>query len=147
MRIFLILPAVLAAVLFACSDGDGEGDDGSPESVMRSLPAFSGATLVREWTVSEGGRNAAVREYATSLPLREAPDAVTKFYREYLVKEGWKEGEARAAVSGFTKGEMQVLLGRVGPQLMEAPTGASVRTRSDAPAGTQFYFTVEVTSR
>jgi hypothetical protein len=70
-------------------------------------------------------------------------DTVTRFYRDFLVGQGWEESDAHAVVSSFTKDGRQIVLGRVGPQVQETPAGAPVLSTAAIPAGTGFFFTLE----
>ncbi|HWC30019.1 MAG TPA: hypothetical protein VG845_08065 [Dehalococcoidia bacterium] len=146
------LLVAVAMLLTGCSGSDGAGgtgarwSDSANETMLNALPAYAGATLVREWESFEGGEEMLVREYAVVIPAAQAADAVTGFYRDWLLKNGWTESPHRAAFSAFTKGPSRFVLGRVGPQLMEPPASARSVTRNDPPSGTGFFFTLEMTA-
>jgi hypothetical protein len=132
--------------LAACSPGNGAAGGGAgtmpvTTALLDSLPAYQGATLVREW-LSDGGR-VQVREYAVDETPDKAADAVTRHYRDALLAAGWQEGDARAAISGFTKDGHQIIVGRVGSLLQEPPTGSTLLNTVEPPAGSSFFFTLE----
>jgi hypothetical protein len=95
---------------------------------------------VREWLVDQG--RVQVREYAVDEAPEQAADDVTRHFRDALVKDGWEESDAHAAVSSFTKDGRRIVIGRVGPQLQEPPSDAALLNSAAAPANTGFYFTL-----
>jgi hypothetical protein len=144
--------SAVALLLVACSGGDGAGtgarwSDSANATMLNALPAYAGATLVREWESSDDGGDMLVREYAVVIPAAQAADAVTAFYRDWLLKNGWTETQGRmAGFSTFMKANSRFILGRVGPQLMEPPASARSVRRNDPPSGTGFFFTLEMTA-
>jgi hypothetical protein len=146
------LIAPLAIVLLAGCGGTGASgevarwSDNANVTMLNALPSYAGATLVREWETSDGGEEVLVREYSVVIPAAQAADAVTLFYRDWLLKNGWTEAQPRAAFSAFSKGNSRFILGRVGPQLQEPPASARAIRRADPPSGTGFFFTLEMTA-
>ena len=149
-----IFIAALAAVALtvACGDDDDDTTDAGgaagggvtipvTQALLDSLPEYEGATLVREWLAE--GNSVQVREYAVDAAPDEAANAVTGHFRDFLLDEGWKESGAGAAVSSFTKDDRTIIIGRVGPDLQEPPSDATVLTTTEPPASTGFYFTLE----
>jgi hypothetical protein len=157
IKAFFIAAAAIAVLAVACGGDDddttaeGAGAAGGAaggggtipvtQALLDSLPAYEGATLVREWLAE--GNSVQVREYAVAQEPAQAADAVTRHVRDALVANGWTESEARAAVSQFTKDGRSIVLGRVGPQLQEPPSGTTLLNTAEPPAGTAFYFTLE----
>jgi hypothetical protein len=143
--------AVALALLFAaCSGGDDDGGGSSANNreVIQSLPAHPGSTLVREWEVGTGNDASIVREFSTETEPPLAGTVVTMYFIDRLKAAGWEETQpVSAAVSSFTKGGSQVVLGRIGPELMEAPAGANVTQRAEVPAAAKFFYTLEVKAR
>ena len=147
--ILLSIAAVAALALVACSDDDAAADEAAggaatmpvTAAMLDSLPEYRGATLVREW-LADGGR-VQVREYAVNQAPAQAADAVTRHFRDALVDEGWQESDARAAISAFTRDGRRMVIGRVGPQLQEPPSGATLLTSADPPVGSGFFYTLE----
>jgi hypothetical protein len=150
--VLLAAVAAVAIVAVAC----GGDDDGPPDAdaaagggatipvtqaLLDALPDYEGATMVREW-LEEGGR-LQVREYAVASPPEQAADAVTRHFRDALVADGWQESEAHAAVTAFTKDSWRIVIGRVGPQIQEAPAGSALLSTAGAPAGTGFFYTLQ----
>lgn len=125
----------------AAGGGAAGGTMPVTQALLDSLPDYEGATLVREWLVGQG--RVQVREYAVSEAPEQAADDVTRHFRDALVKDGWEESDAHAAVSSFTKDGRRIVIGRVGPQLQEPPSDATLLNSADAPAGTAFFFTLE----
>ena len=146
-RFFAIL---LVALVVACGGTDGKEDIGQSHgsgstipvtaALLDSLPPHAGSTLVREW-LAEGGR-IQVREYAVSQPPAVAADAITRHFQAALLAQGWLESEALAAISSFTKDGRRIVIGRVGPQIQEAPSGSTVLTRVEPPTGSAFFYTL-----
>jgi hypothetical protein len=122
-------------------NGAGGGTMPVTAAMLESLPPYEGATMVRDWLV--GGGSSQVREFAVNEPPEQAADSVTQHFRAYLLDNGWQESEAHAAVSAFTKDGRRVVIGRVGPDIQEPPTDATVLSTSEVPAGTAFFFTME----
>ena len=152
-RLLATATTALALLLFACGGGDAvsfsngaKWSDSANMTMLNELPVYAGATLVREWEITDGKETIQVREYAVSTPAEQAADTVTLFYRDWLLKNGWTEAQPRAAFSAFTKGDSRFILGRVGPQLQEAPTTSKLMRRADPPANTGFYYTLEMTA-
>ena len=132
-------------ILIACAD-NASGSRDERQQILDSLPVYQGATLVLEYELDQAGEKTLVREYAIDANPAEGANAVTRHYGEVLVAAGWQEGEARAAVSGFSKDENRLILGRVGPSIFEPPSEARVTYRAEAPGSTGFFFTLEVSS-
>jgi hypothetical protein len=132
----LLALALTATALAACGGGDS-----GPKAVLNGLPTYQSVTLVREWEQN----GALVREYAVPEDPDSAATAVTKFFSDKLKADGWTEGPARAALTSFTKGNDQVVLGRVGHQLQDAPDGAKVSRQVIPPADARFFYTLEAT--
>jgi hypothetical protein len=147
--ILLSIAAVAAFTMVACSNGDPATDEAAgggatmpvTAAMLDSLPEYRGATLVREWLA--GGGRLQVREYAVNGAPAQAADAVTRHFRDALVDDGWQESDARAAVSAFTRDGRRIVIGRVGPQLQEPPSGATLLTTADPPSATGFFYTLE----
>jgi hypothetical protein len=109
-------------------------------ALLDSLGAYQKTTLVREYVLTNGGLG---RQYASDLPLDQAPTAVTVFYRNKLSALGWQTLEEHAAVSCYAKGTQTVSILRDGPNDPGLPTGARL-VRSAAPsAGAKFFFAIE----
>ncbi|MPZ49835.1 MAG: hypothetical protein GEU75_11185 [Dehalococcoidia bacterium] len=168
-RLLLIPFAATALLLLACGEGSnvasvGGGarwSDSANATLLNQLPAYSGATLVREWEVSQDGEDinrpgyvdiftVHVRQYAVATPPEQAADAITLHYRGWLIENGWTEAQPRAAFSTYTReqggGASRLIIGRVGPRLMETPPNAKSISRADPPAGSQFFYTLEMTA-
>ena len=154
LKSLFIAALTAVAITVACGDDDEAPDDGAAggaagggatipvtQALLDSLPEYGGATLVREWLAEEGGVQ--VREYAVDEPPEQAADAVTSHFRDALVGDGWEESDARAAVSAFTKDGRRIVIGRVGPDLQEPPSTATLLNSSEPPTDTAFFFTLE----
>ena len=154
LKSLFIAALAAVAIAVACGDDDDAPDDGAAggaagggvtipvtQALLDSLPEYEGATLVREWLAEAGGVQ--VREYAVDEPPEQAADAVTSHFRDALVGDGWEESDARAAVSAFTKDGRSIVVGRVGPDLQEPPSGAMLLNSAEPPEGTAFFFTLE----
>jgi ABC-type glycerol-3-phosphate transport system substrate-binding protein len=154
LRSLFIAALAAVAITVACGGDDEAPDDGDAggaagggvtipvtQALLDSLPKYGGATLVREWLAEEGGVQ--VREYAVDEPPDQAADAITRHFRDALVSDGWEESDARAAVSGFTKDGRHIVIGRVGPDIQEPPSDATLLNSAEPPAGTAFFFTLE----
>jgi hypothetical protein len=126
--------ALLAIPLAACGGKTG------PKAVLEGLPTYKNADVVREWEQD----GAFVREYAVSEEADTAATAVTQFYTGELEADGWTVGPSRAALTSFTKGKEQLILGRVGPQVQDAPDGAKVSRQIMPPGDARFFYTLEV---
>ena len=145
--------AALAAVAIsvACGDDDESPSDGAAgggaatipvtTALLESLPEYDGATLVREWLAAGG--SVQVREYAVTEVPQQAADSVTRHFRDALVKDGWQESDAHAAVSAFTKDGRRIVIGRVGPALQEPPSDATLLSSAQPPSGSGFFYTLE----
>ena len=152
----LALAALTVAALFAAACGDDDSSvnaavptpaDQRNQQLIDSFTPPAGATLVREWALDAGNETSLVREYATSLPLPEAPTTVIGSYKNPIVAQGWQEQPARGSMAGFTRGADRIIVGAVGPDMMEAPPMARILKSANAPAGSAFYFTIEVVDR
>ena len=156
LRTFFVAALAAVAITVACGDDDTDvPEDGAAggaagggavtmpvtQALLDSLPESEGATLVREWLVDQG--RVQVRQYAVDESPEQAADSVTRHFRDALVEEGWQESDARAAVTAFTKDGRQIVIGRVGPQMQEPPSDATLLNSAEAPAGSAFFFTVE----
>lgn len=152
LKTLFIAALAAVAIAAACGDSDDDTQDSGASgggagtmpvtaALLDSLPAYDGATLVREWLAGEG--SVQVREYAIDGTPEQAADAVTRHFRDALVAEGWEESEARAAVSSFSKDGRQIVIGRVGPQLQEPPSDATLLSSAAPPAGSGFFYTLE----
>jgi ABC-type glycerol-3-phosphate transport system substrate-binding protein len=152
LRTLFIAALAAVAITVACGDDDDEAPDSGAAAgggatmpvttaLLDSLPEYEGATLVREWLADEGGVQ--VREYAVDEAPDQAADAVTRHFRDALIADGWEESEPRAAVSAFTKDDYRIVIGRVGPQLQEAPSDATLLNSADPPGGSAFFYTLE----
>jgi hypothetical protein len=152
LRTLFIAALAAVAITVACGGDDktpvneaaGGGASGITavtQALLDSLPVYEDATLVREWLVDQG--RVQVREYAISGVPEQAADDVTRYFRDALVKDGWEESDAHAAVSSFTKDGRRIVIGRVGPELQEPPSDAALLNSAAAPANTGFYFTLE----
>jgi hypothetical protein len=146
----LLVGAIAAAVLaIACGDDDGDAQSAAGGGVtipvttalLDSLPEYNGATLVREWLQDQGEMQ--IREFAVNASPDEAATAITNHFRDALLAAGWEEMGSSAAVSGFTKDGRQIVIGRVGPELQEPPSGATLLWTSAPPTETGFFFTIE----
>jgi hypothetical protein len=125
----------------AADAAGGGGTMPVTQALLESLPDYDGATLVREW-LSAGG-STQVREFAVNEVPEQAADSVTRHFRDALVKDGWQESDAHAVVTAFTKDGRRIVIGRVGPEMQEPPSDATLLNSADAPAGTAFFYTVE----
>jgi ABC-type glycerol-3-phosphate transport system substrate-binding protein len=154
LKSLFIAALAAVAITVACGDDDDAPGDGAADgaagggttipvtqALLDSLPEYEGATLVREWLAEEG--SVQVREYAVDEPPEQAADAVTSHFRDALVSDGWEESDARAAVSAFTKDGRSIVVGRVGPDIQEPPSGATLLNSAEPPEGTAFFFTLE----
>ena len=159
MSKLLVVPVVLVSLLaIACSEGSGAANPSTGANwsdtpnmiLLNQLPAYSGATLVREWEQPRGNEDIHVREYAVAIPPEQAVDQVTLYYRAWLLQNGWTEAQPLAAFAAYSKeqggGISRLIIGRIGPQLMEAPASAKSLRRADPPAGSQFFYTLEMTA-
>lgn len=76
---------VLAVILLtACSD--------SPPASIANPPAYPGVTKVEERTLDDNDRLLHIFKSVT-FATQDAPEAVLKFYREQLEKDGWAAEE------------------------------------------------------
>jgi ABC-type glycerol-3-phosphate transport system substrate-binding protein len=151
LRAFFIAALAAVAVSVACGGNDDESDAGAAagggagtmpvtQALLDSLPDYDGATLVREW-LADGGR-VQVREYAVDADPNQAADDVTRHFRDALVKDGWQESDAHAIASSFTRDGRRIVIGRVGPELQEAPDDATLLNSADPPANSGFFYTL-----
>jgi hypothetical protein len=152
LKTLFVAALAAVAITVACGDDDTPVNDAAgggaaggtipvTQALLDSLPDYEGATLVREWLVDQG--RVQVREYAVDEAPEQAADSVTRHFRDALVGDGWEESDAHAAVSSFTKDGRRIVIGRVGPQLQEPPSDATLLNTAAAPATTAFYFTLE----
>jgi hypothetical protein len=159
MKLYLTLLGPLALLIVACASGTELADPGAGarwsdtpnQTLLNQLPAYSGATLVREWQVTQANEEIHVREYAVAIPAEQAVDQVTLYFRAWLLQNGWTETQPRAAFAAYSKerpggGITRFIIRRVGPQIMEPPAAAQVISRADPPAGTGFFYTLEMTA-
>jgi hypothetical protein len=130
------------AVGLAQSAASREAAADPHRALLASLGAYQGATLIREYVLANGGFG---RQYASDLPLDQAPTAVTMFYADKLLALGWQMlGEPDAAVSCYAKGRQAVWILRAGPTDPGPPSEARSAVEIAAPpAGAKFFFAVE----
>jgi hypothetical protein len=113
-------------------------------ALLDSLGRYRGTWLVREYVLSDGTVG---REYASRLPIDDAPTAVTVFYRTKLVARGWQMLQEHAAVSVYANGNRMVSIVRAGPSDPGPPPGArSLRSAKPSRKAT-FFFAIEAGPR
>lgn len=151
LKTLFIAATAVVAISMACGDDDDSADAGDSagggatmpvtQALLDSLPPYEGATLVREWLAEEG--RVQVREYAVDAEPQEAADTVTNHFRDALLADGWEEQGVIAAASFFSKDGRRITIGRVGPDMAETPSGATLLNSAEPPAGSGFFFTLE----
>jgi hypothetical protein len=116
-------------------------DAAGPNRVLLdSLGACPGTRLIREYVLRNGDLR---RQYASPRPLDQAPTAVTVFYRDKLLAQGWHPIEEHAAVSAYAKGDQVFAMERAGPDDPGLPTGARLLESAAPPVDAKFFFSIE----
>jgi hypothetical protein len=135
----MVVRVLLCAAIVGLASDDVAGN----RALLDSLGGYRGATLVREYVLSNGTVG---REYATELPLDKAPTAVTVFYRDKLLARGWKTLGEHAAVSAYVKGDQTVWILRAGPVDPGPPAEARSVKSGKTPRNPRFFFAIEAGS-
>jgi hypothetical protein len=135
---------LLFLTLTAIAAGSTQATVGPARTLLDSLGSAPRTTLIREYELEAGGLG---RQYATDLPLDQAPTTVTVFYRDKLLAQGWQTLEEHAAVSAYAKGDITVAILRAGPTDPGLPPKARLLRSAALPANAKFFFAIEAGQR
>jgi hypothetical protein len=139
------LPQAPALTLHAASKQQAPGEAADPNRVLLdSLGGYPGATQTREYVLNESRLG---RGYATEIPLEESAPAVTDFYEQKLLAQGWEVLDRHAAISSYVKGNRIFLIIRSGPADPGAPPGSRLLKSTTPPPGARFFFNIEAGPR
>jgi len=127
---------VLITSLIVCLTAQSNSD----WALLDLLGQAPHTTLIREYVLENGDVG---RAYASSEGIDRAPDAVTRYYEDQLLKLGWESIERHAAISGYQKGSRMVVISRAGPDDPGLTPGAKLLKERPVPADAKFFFEIE----
>jgi hypothetical protein len=112
--------------------------------LLDSLGMYPGATLLREYTTDDGHLG---RMYGTAEEIAPAATSATSYYRGQLKAQGWQTLEEHAAISGYAKGALMLLIVRGDANPIGSEPGQKTIMTVKPAFEPKFYFAVEAGSR